>query len=99
MKTLLNKLLGVLALGLAVACTGGGDDGADGSGVAAPVPYGPENSWSHAVTADVPSDLDGTGWRAGDVAHNWTLTDQYGEEVELYQFYGSVVVIDNFTEW
>jgi cytochrome c-type biogenesis protein len=27
------------------------------------------------------------------------LTDQFGDEVELYQFYGKVLVIDVFAQW
>jgi peroxiredoxin len=68
------------------------DDGADEL-------YGPENGWFHALAADVPADLAGTGWYTGDTAYNFTLSDQYGDEVELYQFYGQLVVLDVFAVW
>lgn len=64
-----------------------------------PADYGPDNTWSHATEDDVPAGLQGTGWGPGDVAYNFTLQDQYGDEVELYQFYGKVVVLDIFAEW
>jgi thiol-disulfide isomerase/thioredoxin len=78
-----------------IADTGAGSDDDDGSGAL----YGPENSWSHALAADVPADLAGTGWYTGDTAHNFTMSDQYGDEVELYQFYGKLVVLDVFAVW
>ncbi len=65
----------------------------------ADVPYGPENDWWHASAADVPADLAGTGWSVGDVAHNFTFVDQNGDEVELYQFYGRVILLDLFADW
>ena len=102
MHTLSRWLPAVLSLSLMVACLGkdaDDEDDDDGGGSSAPEPYGPENTWFHADADDVPTDLEGTGWRAGDIAYNWTLQDQYGQEVELYQFYGQVIVIDNFTEW
>ncbi len=61
--------------------------------------YGPENQWWHALAQDVPADLTGTGWSVGDVAPNFTLTDQNGDEVELYQFYGRTVLLDLFAYW
>jgi cytochrome oxidase Cu insertion factor (SCO1/SenC/PrrC family) len=64
-----------------------------------PSEYGPENSWWHALESDVPADLEGTGYGEGDIAYNFQLNDQYGNEVELYQFYGQVIVIDAFAEW
>ncbi|MCK6504475.1 hypothetical protein L6R53_13910 [Myxococcota bacterium] len=100
MHTLSRWLPAVLSLSLTVACLGkDADDDDDDDGGSAPEPYGPENTWPHADVDDVPSDLEGTGWGVGDIAYNWTLLDQYGQEVELYQFYGQVIVIDNFTEW
>ena len=59
----------------------------------------PDNTWFQARACDVPADLEGTGYRTGDLLHNMTLTDQNGDEVELYQFYGKVIVIDVFTMW
>ena len=61
--------------------------------------YGPENSWWHAMESDVPADLEGTGYGEGDIAYNFQLNDQFGDEVELYQFYGQVVVLDVYAEW
>jgi len=104
------QLLALLAITLGlVGCTGidrnsgnesseGGED-ADAEADDQPQPFGPENSWWHAETADVPADLAGTGWRTGEVAHDFILTDQHGDEVQLYQFYGKVIVLDVFAQW
>ena len=93
-------LLGAIPLVLA-ACTtvppSGDDDDDDDS--SPPADYGPENSWWHATVDDVPDGLAGTGWGTGDTAYNFTLVDQFGDELELYQFYGLVIVLDLFTEW
>ncbi len=70
-----------------------GDDDIGGN------PYGPPNSWFHADEADVPPGLSGTGWSNGAIAHDFTLIDQHGDQVELYQFYGTVIVLDLFTYW
>ena len=79
--------------------SGGTDGGTDGGTTEPDSAYGPENSWFHAMTSEVPEGLAGTGYRSGDIAYNFTLQDQFGEEVELYQFYGQVIVIDAFAEW
>ena len=68
------------------------DDNADGY-------YGPDNSWWHAWASDVPSGLSGTGWTNGSTAYDFTFADQFGEQVQLYQFYGKVIVIDVFAFW
>ena len=65
----------------------------------APAAFGPVNSWWHALEADVPADLEGTGFRTGDVAHDFVAVDQFGDDVQLYQFYGKVIVLDVFAQW
>ena len=67
--------------------------------VTPPSEYGPENSWWHALESDVPAELEGTGYDQGDIAYNFQLNDQFGEEVQMYQFYGQVIVLDVFAEW
>ena len=44
---------------------------------------------------------DGTpeGWAVGDRFKNYTFVDQYGEQVELYQFWGNVVLVDFSAGW
>ena len=61
--------------------------------------YGPENTWWHASGSDVSEDLEGTGYSEGDIAYNFTLNDQFGDEVELYQFFGQVILLDVYAEW
>ena len=67
--------------------------------VEGPEAYGPDNDWWHADAEDVPSALAGTGFRTGDVAYDFTAIDQNGDEVQLYQFYGQVILLDVLTEW
>ena len=47
----------------------------------------------------VPDELEGTGNEVGDIAANFHLMDQFGEQVNLWSFYGQVVVIENAAEW
>lgn len=56
----------------------------------------PENAWP---TSAPPEDLEGEGWQEGQVAPDARMVDQNGQEVSLWQFYGSVVVIDVSTMW
>ncbi|MBT3223362.1 MAG: TlpA family protein disulfide reductase [Proteobacteria bacterium] len=56
-----------------------------------------DNTWPQA--ASFPEGLEGTGRNKGDVAYDFTLKDQFGDKVQLYQFYGSVIVLDIFTGW
>jgi len=71
----------------------------DGNAEPESSPYGPDNSWFHAESSAIPDGLAGTGRSVGDIAENFTLVDQFGQEVELYQFFGQVVVLDAFAEW
>lgn len=87
-----------------IACTG--EDGtadptADDPSPATTDDYGPDNGWDVASADDVPSDLasTGSGFSVGDVIANATLVDQHGDEVELYQFYGKVLLLDVFAMW
>jgi peroxiredoxin len=102
MRPYLLLLLASSTLAL-TACTRGsnGGSGDDDDDDALAADYGPANSWFHATEDEVPADLgsDGTGFNVGDVAPNWTLVDQHGDEVELYQFYGTAVLLDVFAEW
>ena len=38
-------------------------------------------------------------YQAGDVVENWTMTDQYGEEVDLYSFCGKTVMVAFSAGW
>ena len=87
-----------------LACTGvketnQNDDGSSTDSASATVQlYGPDNSWYHAETSDVPAS-ESCGFSLGEQACNFTMVDQFGDEVELYQFAGKYVVLDLFTEW
>jgi thiol-disulfide isomerase/thioredoxin len=66
---------------------------------AADVPYvwtPPSNSWAVQVP---PDSLQGEGFYTGEVPHDFRLLDQFGDEVSLWQFYGSIVIVDVSTIW
>jgi peroxiredoxin len=56
----------------------------------------PENRWGVNTP---PADLKGQGYAVGQVPHDFRLVDQFGETVSLWQFYGSVVLLDISTMW
>ena len=56
----------------------------------------PDNAWDKATP---PSDLVGEGMNVGQVAPDFVMTDQNGQQVHLWQFYGSVIIIDVSTMW
>lgn len=64
-----------------------------------PALFGPENQWPRATVDEVPADLAGTGIGRGDVIADFTLVDQHGDEVQLYQLYGQVVQLVLFAQW
>lgn len=79
-------------------CSGGpvGDDD-DDDDTPSGGEYGPPNDWFHTTT--LPPGLSGTGWNNGQTPPNFTFIDQNGDQVELYQFYGKVIMLDVFAEW
>lgn len=56
----------------------------------------PDNAWFHG---DPPSSLEGEGFGLGDVVDDQCVPDQNGDLVSLWQFYGSVWVLDVSTIW
>jgi len=56
----------------------------------------PENQWP---LREPPANLVGTGFAEGQVPPDFRLLDQHGDEVSLWQFYGSVVLLDVSTMW
>jgi len=56
----------------------------------------PENTWG---VGEPPASLRGTGFDPGEVPPDFRLTDQLGDEVSLWQFYGQVVLFDVSTVW
>jgi peroxiredoxin len=64
----------------------------------------PNNSyrWPDGLWPDFTSladDDEGTGYKIGDVMPNFKMMDQFGNPVELYQFYGMVVLLDFSAGW
>ena len=47
----------------------------------------------------VPGDLESTGQEVGDIADDFRLMDQFGEQVSLWSFYGRVILVENVAEW
>jgi len=47
----------------------------------------------------VPDNLQGGGTSVGSVAPNWSLQDQFGEAVNLWSFYGQVIMVESVAEW
>ena len=60
--------------------------------------YGPANNWYHTGVSTV-QDSGECGYNEGQQACNFTMVDQNGDDVELYQFWGQVIVLDVFAEW
>jgi len=60
--------------------------------------YGPYNNWYNAPVSAV-QDSGSCGYNEGQQACNFTMVDQNGHDVELYQFWGQVIVLDVFAEW
>lgn len=56
----------------------------------------PENKWE--VTPP-PADLVGEGFAKGQVPFDFRMISQTGDEVGLWQFYGSVIILDISTMW
>lgn len=56
----------------------------------------PENIWPQSSP---PAGLEGEGYDAGEVVPEFRLPDQHGDIVSLWQFYGSLVVVDISTMW
>ena len=56
----------------------------------------PENDWP---SNEPPNTLEGEGFSEGQVPHDFRFPDQHGDEVSLWQFYGSVILLDISTMW
>ena len=74
------------------------DDSDSGTDTPVVESYGPDNVWYHATVDDV-QDSGQCGSNQGEQICNFTMVDQNGDNVELYQFWGQVIVIDVFAEW
>ena len=56
----------------------------------------PDNNWP---AAQPPDDIDEEGLGQGQVALNLEMKDQNGDRVDLWQFYGMVILVDISSEW
>ena len=64
----------------------------------------PNDASDHPYTGGYPIDacrhsVNGTGNAVGDIAKNFKLTDQFGEEVSLHDFCGHAIVIVSSAFW
>ena len=83
-------LLALMALGCVPELTSPHDDSGAGTWTA------PSNTWPVSIP---PADLVGEGHAEGQIIPDFLRMDQHGDMVSLWQFYGSVVVIDISTMW
>ena len=56
----------------------------------------PENEWP---SSEPPNTLKGEGFSEGQVPNDFRFPDQNGDEVSLWQFYGSLILLDISTMW
>lgn len=61
-------------------------------------PFGGEQ-WPDFSDEAEEAEVDGSDYALGEVFPNFTTTDQFGNEVELYDFYGYVVLLDFSAGW
>ena len=61
-------------------------------------PFGGEQ-WPDFTDEAEEAGVDGSDYAMGEVFPNFTTTDQFGNEVELYQFYGNVILLDFSAGW
>lgn len=54
---------------------------------------------NHWIAYDSPDGLSSTEYRFGQVVPNFTLMDQFGEDVSIYQFYGMVIMVEIGAIW
>ena len=81
---------------------GDGDGWTDGEEV-----YGfadPNDEDDHPYTGGwprgpIPEDLEAGPAEVGEIAESFALLDQYGDRVDLWTFYGQVILIENAAEW
>lgn len=85
-------MLLLLAACIPVLHTPGGDSGEASLACGETLP---ENTWP----SEEPTVSGSTGFDEGDVVPDACLVDQYGANVDLWQFYGQVWVLDVSTMW
>ena len=99
----IKSLLLLASLTPLLACSDKGaatDDTQGDTQVTAPTPYGPENAWYHAPDASlVPDEPAEDVWTRGEQVPNLRFTDQNGDEVWLYQFFGQTLYLDFAADW
>ncbi|MCB9794080.1 MAG: TlpA family protein disulfide reductase [Alphaproteobacteria bacterium] len=59
----------------------------------------PQGHWPNCLAQAEADGLTGEGWSMGDVLNPWRALDQFGEQIQFYQFYGAVVVLDLSAGW
>jgi peroxiredoxin len=77
-----------------------GDEVAAGSDLAAKFswPFGGDQ-WPDFSDEAEAAGVSGSGWAVGDVVPNVTFEDQFGNAVDLYDFYGYVILMDFSAGW
>ena len=83
----MKNIFGIVTLALLTACTSCGSAELKTNETAGPVDPYPFATWEECSQV------------AGDNPCNFTLKDQHDEEVSLYDFYGSTIVLDLSAMW
>ena len=76
-----------------------GDEIADDTDPTNPMSYVRSTDGTWPDLTKYVDDSTPTGWGVGDRFKRYTLTDQYGNEVDTYQFWGNVVLADFSAGW
>ena len=78
------------------------DDGIEvsaGSDPLNPFSWPGDGVWPNFKASADTDGIDGTDYAYGEVFPNYSAPDRYGNTVELYQFYGEIVVLDFSAGW
>lgn len=59
----------------------------------------PDNSWETCSEPTADMFAATTGWQVGDLAPDFRMIDQHGDETSLWQFHGCVTLLDLSTLW
>lgn len=54
---------------------------------------------SGGTTSSACSNIKGEGYAVGQIAENWTLKDRNGANVNLHDYCGQVIYIEDGAEW
>ncbi|MCB9766383.1 MAG: redoxin family protein [Alphaproteobacteria bacterium] len=59
----------------------------------------PDGHWPDCNAQAQADGVTGEGWSVGNVQNDWSAFDQFDQEINFHQFYGSIVVLDIAAGW